>query len=139
MNAGFSDKSAPSAPVDPALEAAIRQRSTQGRIPCARAFAIAKALSIPPDRVGAALDALDCKIIQCQLGLFGYQNAEPLPLADALPDRIKTALEKEAPDGEIACDRAWALARHLGVDRLSLGRACDGLEIHIHTCQLGAF
>ncbi len=139
MNAGFSHQSEPSKPVDPGLEAAIRQRSTTGRMPCARAFAIAEALSIPPARVGRALDAMACKIVQCQLGLFGHKNAGPLPSAEALPDGLQTALEKEAPDGQIACERAWALARGLGVDRLSLGRACDALDIHIHTCQLGAF
>jgi hypothetical protein len=49
---------------------AIKQRSTDKRIPCAVCFQIAEEYGIPKRELGKLLDELGVKVIQCQLGLF---------------------------------------------------------------------
>jgi hypothetical protein len=48
----------------------IRERAKEGRIPCATCFQISADYNIPKRELGAILDELGIKVIQCQLGLF---------------------------------------------------------------------
>lgn len=49
---------------------AVRKEAADGRLACARAQALAGELGVPIPLVGRALDLLDIKIIECQLGCF---------------------------------------------------------------------
>ena len=49
---------------------AVKKEATEGRIPCARAQQLAGELGVPIPLVGRALDLLDIKIVECQLGCF---------------------------------------------------------------------
>jgi hypothetical protein len=49
---------------------AIKGRAKEGRIPCAVCFQIAEEYHIPKRELGALLNELGIKVIQCQLGLF---------------------------------------------------------------------
>lgn len=60
----------PAASVAPELEAAIRSRLAEGRLPCAAAWAIAGERKTPRMAVSAACEALKIKIKPCQLGAF---------------------------------------------------------------------
>ncbi|MDI6894398.1 MAG: hypothetical protein AB1503_07975 [Bacillota bacterium] len=52
------------------LAEAVRQAAGDGRLPCARAFELARELRVPPARVGEMADRLGIKIVACQLGCF---------------------------------------------------------------------
>jgi len=52
------------------LEKRLLDASEESRIHCARALAIARALSIPPAEIGKAANKLKIKISKCQLGCF---------------------------------------------------------------------
>ena len=49
---------------------AIKERAKEGRIPCAVCFQIAEEYGIPKGELGALLNELGIKVMQCQLGLF---------------------------------------------------------------------
>lgn len=52
------------------LKQAINDAMSDGRLPCAAAWAIAKQLNLPRMKVSAACEALQIKIKPCQLGAF---------------------------------------------------------------------
>jgi hypothetical protein len=49
---------------------AIKQRATEKRIPCAVCFQITEEYGIPKRELGALLNELGIKVVQCQMGLF---------------------------------------------------------------------
>jgi len=53
---------------------AIREKCPEGKLPCAVAFAIAKELGVSPMDVGRKANELGVKIIECQLGCFGWRK-----------------------------------------------------------------
>ncbi len=52
------------------LEDSIRNRLADGRLPCSKAFEIAKTLGIPVRTVGDTCNRLGIRINRCQLGCF---------------------------------------------------------------------
>ena len=56
--------------VSPVLEKTIREALINDRLPCKRAWEIAKTLGIHKMKIGTACDALEIKIGPCQLGAF---------------------------------------------------------------------
>jgi hypothetical protein len=50
---------------------AVRGEAEGGRIPCARALAVARRLGVEPRTVGDACNREGIKIVRCQLGCFG--------------------------------------------------------------------
>ena len=52
------------------LEEAIREKSKNGKIPCAVCFQIAEDFGISKREMGKILNELSVKIGQCQLGCF---------------------------------------------------------------------
>lgn len=53
------------------LESKIKTSLVNGRLPCPAAFQIAKELNVSLSEVGKAVDNLNIRISDCQLGLFG--------------------------------------------------------------------
>jgi hypothetical protein len=49
---------------------AIKERVKEERIPCAVCFQIAEEYGIPKRELGAILNDLGIKVVQCQMGLF---------------------------------------------------------------------
>jgi hypothetical protein len=52
------------------MEAEIVKRSKDRRIDCHTAIGIAKKCGVHPNVVGAKLDEMGIRIVQCQLGCF---------------------------------------------------------------------
>jgi len=57
--------------MDAKLEEKIKSSLINGRLPCPAAFLIAKDLNLELKEVGEAVDKLDIRVSDCQLGLFG--------------------------------------------------------------------
>ena len=55
------------------------------------------------------------------------------------PEDIKARIKAAAPEGKIACARAFSLAEELGISRKDLGQMLNELKIKITHCQLGCF
>ncbi|MCI0496929.1 MAG: hypothetical protein L0Z54_01355 [Thermoplasmata archaeon] len=53
-----------------ALRLCIGERSSDGKIRCAAALAIARECSVPPSVVGKEIDSMGIRIVGCQLGCF---------------------------------------------------------------------
>jgi len=126
--------------LDPALAAALRRLTQNDRITCAAAHQTAAAFAVPPSQVGKAVDLLETRIIECQLGLFGYPPDRRIvkPLED-VPEELRAHIKRHATDGRIGCASCWSIAATLGVERLTVSCACEALGIKVKRCQLGTF
>lgn len=52
------------------IEAAVKERAKEGRLPCEAAFALAEELGVAPGAIGQAANAVGVKICGCRLGCF---------------------------------------------------------------------
>ena len=60
----------PAETVPPDLERALRAGLSNGRLPCATAWSIAKRFALPKMSITSACEKLNLRISQCQLGTF---------------------------------------------------------------------
>jgi hypothetical protein len=122
------------------IAARIKEKISNNRISCAEAHSIAAALNVDPDDVGTAIDLLEVRIIQCQLGLFGHGKEKKIP---ALPDKmdpgVEPAITSSLVNGRLACSAAWDIAKRFNVSRAMISAVCEKMKIKISPCQLGAF
>jgi hypothetical protein len=131
--------------IDVQIETAIRARLKDGKLACARAFAVAKTLDTSPLIIGQTATALDIHLDRCQLGLYGYpghtKGWEVTDIAThAIPDGLEDAIRAALDDEErLTCLRAWEIAANFGVPKMLVGYIADTLNVHIVQCQLGAF
>ncbi|MFP3868144.1 MAG: hypothetical protein ACLFUU_08275 [Desulfobacteraceae bacterium] len=56
-----------------------------------------------------------------------------------IEEELKGKIRAAAPEGKIACARAFQLAEECGLSRQRLGELLNELEIKIIQCQLGCF
>jgi hypothetical protein len=126
--------------VDASIVAALKQKVDAGRVTCAAAFEVAGALGVAPAEVGKTIDLLEYRIIECQLGLFGYEpRGKVVEPAHSVSDDLRAQLDRFAQSGEISCASAWGVADRLGLQRMAVSSACELLHIRVRRCQLGAF
>ncbi len=126
---------------DQAIANAIRKRSAGGKLSCAAAFRIAEEVGIEPSEVGRALDLLEIKIMQCQLGLFGHERGRRLiaKSAGAVPAELERVLRAGLVNGRLPCATAWEVAERFDFPKMGITSACEKLNIRIGQCQLGSF
>jgi hypothetical protein len=122
----------------------IRIYPEKGKLPCPVAHFIAASLKVTPEEVGETATALNVKLYQCQLGLFGYGRkgvsgykilGRPVEVSEDVLENIRGA----ARDGKISCSDLWDIADKAGIFRPEAGNAADSLGIKVTPCQLGAF
>lgn len=122
------------------LEKEIMSRVTDNELSCVAAFEIAGKLHIPESDIGAAADRLKLKLVNCQLGLFGYKPDKKIVKAEeTVSAELKAAISNSLEDGRLSCIKAWGIAAKLKIQRFSVSCACETLKIKIKECQLGAF
>lgn len=137
----YAEKHEPHIQLNQAIADAIRKRSVAGKVSCAEAFRIAEGMGIEPSEVGRALDLLETKIIECQLGLFGHEQGRHLIVkpAEAVPPDLERALRAGLVNGRLPCATAWEIAKRFDLPKMSITSACETLNIRIGQCQLGSF
>lgn len=125
---------------DPVVAAALEATVQDERITCAAAFAVADDLGISPSEIGRTLDLLEYRIVRCQLGLFGYSPEKKIvqPAAE-VPQAVAKHLESTASEGRLSCAACWETAKTLGMEKMAVSAACEGLGLKIGPCRLGAF
>ena len=52
---------------------------------------------------------------------------------------IERRVKEESRDGIITCERAFALAKEIGVKPIEIGKAASRIGIKVRSCQLGLF
>lgn len=139
-DAGHYGEKHPGAERDPEIEKQVKEKIHEGRISCADAHAVAAALRVSPRNVGIAIDLLEARIVECELGLFGsgVQQSETELSAEA-EKLLQQAVESALVQGRLPCAAAWKIADKQGIARIAVKLACDRMNIKINRCQLGTF
>ncbi len=110
-------------------------------MPCESAFRIVEELGVAPAEVGRAVDLLEIKISNCQLGLFGHVEGKRLIVksAESVSAELEDALRKGLVNGKLPCSTAWEIVRRFWMPKMGITAACEKLGIRIKPCQLGSF
>ena len=137
---GYASKQPSDYKPDPELVRAIRENLKENMLPCAVAFKIAKEMQLPPREVGNAADSQEIPLAKCQLGLFGYLPEKKIVKAETaaspdLLDALKAALEND----RLPCASLWKIADRFKMPKMKVSAVCEGHDIKIKPCQLGAF
>ncbi len=136
----YSAKHPHGTPADPALAAALTQTAQDGRVSCTAAHELAAAFKVAPAEVGKTADLLELRIVECQMGLFGYSPEKRIVKpADEVSDELRDSLQRYAANGRISCATCWKIADDLGLEKMTVSSACERLGIKVRHCQLGAF
>lgn len=113
---------------------------TDGKLPCAGAFAAAEALGVSPAEIGSSADRMRVRLIKCQLGLYGYEPEKKIVQpADTVGMEMEAAVRAGLKNGYLPCAAAWEIADRFKVAKMAVSAACETLSIKIKPCQLGAF
>jgi ribosomal protein S26 len=122
------------------LDKEIMNHAKDNELSCTTAFEIAGRLNIRPKDVGEAADRLSIRLVNCQMGLFGYKpNKKIVKALGSVSEELKAAINKSLEGGKISCIKSWEIADKLDISRFSVSCACEALGIKIRDCQLGAF
>ena len=107
---------------------------------CTIAFEISANLNLPPEEVGFTMDSLEIRVIQCQLGLFGYKPSKRVvKTSQVVAPSLKEAIQGALVGGRLSCRAAWDIAEKLNLKKLEVSSACETLKVKISSCQLGTF
>ena len=136
----FTDKHRPEAQPVISIKYEILKHSLNSELSCASAFLIAKELNVSPDKVGMTADLINCRLVKCQMGLFGYRPDKKIvkPVMTA-NQNLKNAMAGNLVEGKLACKIAWDIASRFNVNKITVSNICEGMDIKINECQLGAF
>jgi hypothetical protein len=122
------------------LESKVRDSLTNGYLPCAIAFSIARDYGVPVVAVGQVADKIGHRITGCQIGCF---KVEKTPRDDVTPERVDgeivTAVEALEDRGKLTCAGVFELAGRFHVKPLAVADAANLKHLKIHSCQLGCF
>ena len=136
----FAKKHPAERKVNPLIADEVKGRSPEGEIPCAVAFEIVAHQKSTPEEVGFTLDALEVRVVKCQLGLFGYQPIKRIVKpTQSLPVALRDEIQKALTKNRLTCTAAWDIAARLGLRKMEVSSACETMGIKISSCQLGAF
>jgi len=136
----FAQKHPSGSEIDPRLISALKRRASAEGVSCAVAFDIASELDVAAGLVGKAADLLELRLKKCQMGLFGYEpNKRIVKPAGTVSKELETHIRNALADDRLACEKAWGIARNLGLTKMAVSSACESLGIKINACQLGAF
>jgi hypothetical protein len=122
------------------LKQEILKQAKDNNIACKAAEKIAQKTNAPLSEVGVGIDLLNFNIVQCQLGLFGFDGKQKrVPASATVAPDLEAAIRTALVNNRLSCVAAWTIADKLGVKRLDVCAACENLQIKVKPCQLGAF
>ena len=126
--------------LDPRIAEVLKQKATNNRISCASAHEIADETGVTPAEVGVALDLLEMRITNCQMGLFGHSpEKKAVTSSETVSPELEKAIRNSLASDRISCLSCWEIAARFGIARIDVSAACEALELKIGACQLGAF
>jgi hypothetical protein len=126
--------------LNPGIAKALKRKAMNNRISCASAHKIADETGATPAEVGVALDLLEMRITNCQLGLFGHSpEKKAVRSSETVSPELEKAIRNSLASDRISCLSCWEIAARFGIARIDVSAACEALELKIGACQLGAF
>ncbi len=126
--------------VSDSLKQEILKQTKDNNISCRAAEKIGQNTRMPLGEIGTGIDLLNINIVQCQLGLFGFDGKQKkVPAAESVSADVETAIRSALVNGRLSCLDAWKIADQLKIKRLDVCAACEKLKIKVKPCQLGAF
>ncbi len=136
----FADKHRPDEKPDSLIKYEILQHSLNNELSCASALLIAKKLNVSPAKVGMIADSINCRLIKCGMGLFGYKPdkkiVKPVKTAN---QNLKNTIINNLVKGRLECKIALDIASSFKVNKMTVSGICEDMNIKINECQLGAF
>ncbi len=118
----------------------ILKQAKDNNISCNAAEKIAQKMNESLSEVGVGIDLANFNIVQCQLGLFGFDRKQKrVPAAATVAPALEAAIRTALVDNRLSCAAAWKIADKLGIKRVEVCAASENLKIKIKPCQLGAF
>ena len=122
------------------LKQEILKQVTDNNIACRAAEKISQTKKTPMSEIGVAIDVLNISIVQCQLGLFGYDGKKKLVQAvESISPKLEKSITAALVNDRLSCLAAWEIADKLQIKRADVCAACEKLKIKVKPCQLGAF
>jgi hypothetical protein len=122
------------------LKQEILKQVTDNSIACKAAEKMSQTKNTPMSEIGVAIDMLNINIVQCQLGLFGYDGKKKLvQAAESISPELEKSITAALVNERLSCIAAWEIADKLQIKRADLCAACEKLKIKVKPCQLGAF
>jgi len=136
----FADKHRPYEKPDGLIKYEILKHSLNNELSCASAFLIAKELDVYPGKVGMIADSINCRLVKCQMGLFGYRPDKKIvtPVKTA-NQNLKNTITDNLVKGKLECKIALDIASRFKVKKITVSGICEDMNIKINECQLGAF
>jgi hypothetical protein len=126
--------------MDDRIVTAVREQARDETLRCAAAFRIADDLDVSPLAVGQVADALNVRLMRCQLGLFGHgERKSVVEPAESVTPELEQAIREGLILDRLPCAVAWAIAARFGMPKLHVANGAEKLGVRVGQCQLGAF
>ncbi len=126
--------------IDEAITDKIKSLSNHNCLSCSSAHKISKLMNTDPSKIGIQIDLLENRIMECQLGLFGYDDGKKRFDSNiVISSDLNSYLDEINDDGRISCIQCWETASKFKLKRIDVGSACEKKNFRIKPCQLGAF
>jgi hypothetical protein len=126
--------------IDEDLKQEIISQAKDNNLSCKAAEKTAQKKNTAMSEIGVAIDMLNINIVQCQLGLFGYDGKTKIvAAAENVAAELETAIKAALANNRLPCRAAWDIADKLRLKRMEVCAACEKMKIKVKPCQLGAF
>ncbi len=134
------DKHKSDATPDSSIKYEILKHSLNSELSCVSAFLIAKRCNVSPCKVGMIANLINCRLVKCRMGLFGYKPDKKIVIpVKTTNQNIKNTITNNLVKGKLACEIAWGIASFFKVNKMTVSGICEDMNIKINKCQLGAF
>jgi hypothetical protein len=114
------------------IEIISKYLDENGKLPCIKAFAVAKKLGVEPIEIGAITKALGLKVTNCELGVFG-----DLEFLDKNEEIYSQLFPMANESKQIECKVLWDEAKKTSLK--IVGSTVKNSDIEVVYCQLGCF
>jgi len=105
-----------------------------GELSCIKAFKVAKLIGMKPSDMAEVAKAMNIKITNCELGVFGK-----LQFKQMNEDIYDTLVKGSQENKKVNCEIAWKLAQEKGSTLKKVGASIKNSDLKVTHCQLGVF
>lgn len=105
-----------------------------GKLSCLKAFKVARLIGVKPKDMDYITKAMNIKITNCELGVFGKLNFSEMD--DKIYNKLSENFNKQK---KVECEVAWYTARDKGASLRKVGSTINNSDIKVTHCQLGCF
>lgn len=122
------------------LEKVIASSLKDGYMPCPLAWKIAREQDVPRIAVGAIIDKMGRRVVNCQIGCFKiektpFENEE----IKRLESEVASEIQKLEAEKELTCAAVFEVARRFKLKPMDVSNEVNALGLKVSVCQLGCF